>query len=143
MTPEEKRAKHAEQFAERQARVAKLKELTPEQRKVLIAEKKAAVEKLNRELWELKDSCSPHQFRELKPKELADEWMSVGSTCLICGEHFGWRCKVSPDGVCHYHTEDGKVELSDGTLVDPPAEHDPNYETSDSCIWCGHPDERK
>jgi len=127
MIPEERRAKHAERFAERQARVALLKGLSPEVRKATIAEKKEQIRKLNEELEELKDSCSPHQFKPLSKEDLDDKWMSVGASCIICGGHFGWRCKVSPDGVCHYHTEDGKIELSDGT----------------QCIWCGHSSERK
>jgi hypothetical protein len=66
--------------------------------------------------------------------------MSVGAFCDDCQTDFGWRCKVAPDGVCHYHIDDGKVELVDGTKVDPPI--NPNMDNGD-CIYCGSPDERK
>jgi hypothetical protein len=65
------------------------------------------------------------------------------ATCRICESHLGWYCPESPDRGCHYTSEKGKVELSDGTLVDVPAGHDDSYETDDSCIFCGQPDERK
>ena len=85
----------------------------------------------------------PHEFRELTNKEIKDKWMSEGAQCLICEGGFGWRCKKSPDSVCHYSSQDGKVELLDGTKVDVPEGHDPKYESDDGCIFCGMPDERK
>lgn len=91
----------------------------------------------------LKAEC-PHYFKQLTDKQLADKWMSEGAYCTVCKKDFGWRCKVSPDGVCHYHTTVySKVILIDGRVVDPPADHDAKYETEDSCIFCGMPEERK
>lgn len=69
--------------------------------------------------------------------------MSVSANCQGCHQYFGWRCKKSPDGVCHYYSEDGKIELIDNTQVPTPEDHDPDYETDDCCIFCGMPDERK
>jgi len=109
--------------------------MTPETRKHLI-------EQHERILHTLKTGCT-HQFRPLKEKELNDPWMSVGATCTVCKKSFGWRCKKSPDQCCHYFTENGKVTLNNGTEVDPPPEHDVEYETYDGCIFCGHPSERK
>lgn len=80
----------------------------------------------------------------------------------------GHECPRSPDGICHYESEaeegehkdgDGEVigadrhgwtffyvKLLDGTkfplpMVYDAAQHD--YETEDSCIFCGEPEERK
>jgi hypothetical protein len=70
----------------------------------------------------LKKTCT-HVLRPLTEAELADKWMSVGAHCEICGEGFDWRCKRSPDGVCHYYTDsDGDddkrtVRLIDKTVV--------------------------
>lgn len=55
-----------------------------------------------------------------------------------------WDCEVSPDGKCHYYTNDsGKIELYTGAEVDPPEGHDPKNESDDWCIFCGNPEERK
>jgi len=85
----------------------------------------------------------PHEFRELTPKQIKNEWMSESATCLICGTDFGWRCNKSPDHVCHYFSVDGQIELFDGTKVNVPEDHDSSYENDDECIFCGMPDERK
>lgn len=87
--------------------------------------------------------CPPHKFRELTAEELADKWMSVGAKCLQCLKHFGWRCKRSPDCICHY-----QVEIKDGKLkgID-----ELNYTLSfadthvcwDHCMYCRLPQERK
>lgn len=113
-----------------------------EQLKAKIVAKKLEFKIVSAELANLKEQCT-HEMRPLTKKELDDKWMSVDALCVVCGKSFGWRCKVSPDGVCHYFSEDGKVELIDGTFVDIPIDHDPEYETDDGCIFCGHPDERK
>lgn len=62
----------------------------------------------------------------------------------------GWDCDKSPDKHCHYHTEpDPKnkkfrvVELDNGELHRLPASHDPSQESSDHCVFCGEPSERK
>lgn len=88
------------------------------------------------------DVCD-HELPELTPKQLKDELMSEEAHCLICGSGFGWRCKESPDGVCHYYSNDGKVKMIDGTLVNVPEGHDATYENDDECIFCGLPEERK
>lgn len=71
--------------------------------------------------------------------------MSEGADCLVCGENFnmGWRCKISPDSICHYYSKDGKVKMIDNTLVDIPEWHDSKHENEDNCIFCGMPEERK
>ncbi|MEO6305486.1 MAG: hypothetical protein ABIP51_20150 [Bacteroidia bacterium] len=57
----------------------------------------------------------------------------------------GWECPNSPDGHCHYFTNDaGMVELFDeGKVVLPPAGHDKENENEDECLFCGEPEERK
>jgi len=109
---------------------------------ILPAERLAKIQAHRDEITKLTDEC-PHTFRPLTEKELTDKWMSVSSGCLGCGQYFGWRCKKSPDGVCHYFSEDGKIELIDGTTVPVAESHDPDYETDDGCLFCGMPDERK
>lgn len=116
--------------------------MTLEERKQQIEAHKAAVKQHRDAIQELTEQC-PHDFQPLTEKQLADKWMSVGAVCTVCKEDFGWRCKESPDGVCHYYTDDGKVTLIDGRVVDPPADHDCKSESSDWCVFCGHPEERK
>ena len=89
------------------------------------------IEDYRKKLNELIQKC-PHWFKELTEAELNDKWMSVGATCKMCHKSFGWRCKDSPDSVCHYFTttdRDGVrcVELSDGTL-------DHNFPRTDGVI---------
>lgn len=69
------------------------------------------------QLYEAQKRC-PHLFRHLTKEEQDDQWMTVTASCLICTKSFGWRCKVSPDQICHYS------EYMD-------------------CIHCGLPKERK
>ena len=85
---------------------------------------KSQIAWLEEDLCKLIATCN-HEFRELTWKEEKDKWMSVGAKCLICGERLGWRCTKSPDHVCHYYSNDGKVVLIDNT-VDVPKGHDPN-----------------
>lgn len=90
----------------------------------------------------------PHEFKLLTDEmkhELRECSYEYGSAiCQICDNNFGWRCADSPDTVCHYYTNDGNhVKLIDGTLANVPSGHDHRYETSDCCIFCGNPDERK
>lgn len=129
MTPEERLAKIQEHQAAIQS------ELTPAERLAKIQEHRDAITQLTNE-------CR-HVFKPLTQKELADKWMSVSAVCLGCGGYFGWRCKKSPDGACHYFSEDGKIELVDGTTVPVAEGHAPDYETDDVCLFCGMPDERK
>lgn len=65
--------------------------------------------------------------------------------CDICQERFGWFCSDSPDEVCHYYTDSatGLIHLRNGTTVKPADDHDSRYETHDTCLFCGAPDERK
>lgn len=77
---------------------------------------------------------------------------SQSAYCKICGIDFGWYCPESPDHACHYFSTEREgvrgVELIDSTfctdvpeLNDP--DHDPDYETDDSCLFCYDPEERK
>lgn len=63
--------------------------------------------------------------------------------CEHCESYFGWYCEVSPDHTCHYCSHEGKVQLIDKTYVNTPPDHSGDYETDDSCIFCGQPEERK
>jgi len=107
-----------------------------------IADFERTIGLLAKEIRALSDNCN-HEFRELTPSELNDKWMSIGARCLVCGTHFGWRCKKSSDGVCHYSSSEGKVELIDGTFINVPEGHELDNESDDRCIFCGLPDERK
>jgi len=107
-----------------------------------LADLKATVSIAQTELYNKENSCT-HELRELTQWELKDKWMSEGAHCLICGTLWGWRCKHSPDSVCHYSSHEGKVKMIDGTRVDVPNGHNPEYENEDECIFCGMPEERK
>lgn len=72
---------------------------------------------------------------------IKQKWSSA--TCDICDKYFGWYCPDSPDHACHYYSNEGKVELLDGTLMNVPEDHDPSYETDDDCMFCHQPEERK
>lgn len=108
--------------------------------------------RVQRKYDEIISRCTHEEFRPLTEGELADRWMSIIAYCQICGKDFGWRCKESPDFVCHYESDemdtdgDGNsvygVELITGEYVDIPKEHNPDHETSDLCIFCGNPEER-
>lgn len=63
--------------------------------------------------------------------------------CAICGIGLGWRCENSPDGVCHYHSNNHKVTLVNGNIAILPDDYDDNFESDDWCVFCGEPYERK
>lgn len=109
---------------------------------------KRRIESCHKELDELLSNC-PHWFRELTEKELADEWGSVVALCEICHQEFGWRCKESPDSICHYFTTTDRdgircIKLLDGTLdhnfsrSDGNWEWNVNCESNDECLYCDH-----
>lgn len=65
-------------------------------------------------------------------------------SCRDCYETFGWFCETSPDKRCHYHTysfpEGHGILLINGDVY----KLDKNeHETSDACLFCGSPCERK
>jgi hypothetical protein len=115
-------------------------------KKVLAAEcmLQVAQEELTRVVKECK-----HVLRPLSDGELEDEWMSIWARCSICGKDYGhWRCKKSPDSVCHYYSHDDVqstrvIDLLDGKIAPIPTGHDRRFESEDHCIFCGMPDERK
>ena len=120
-----------------------LNALTPKNRKELLKSLEKELTLLQIEIRKIRTSCR-HTFMELTKKELDDEWMSETAECTTCKCSFGWRCKVSPDGVCHYFTrDDGKVLMIDGRLIDPVEKIEKQSETYDMCLFCGHPEERK
>lgn len=101
---------------------------------------------LSNKLHNLKASCK-HNFPPLTAEQLADEWMSESAYCTICNTAFGWRCKDSPDSVCHYtddiDTENNQVFLINGQFGKLPDGFDLENHYSESCIYCGSPEERK
>ena len=115
----------------------KLKDLKKE-----IKENEALLRDAESILRSTKKKCT-HYLPPLTDKQLKDKWMSAGAVCEICSKCWSWRCKESPDSVCHYYTEDGKIPLINGDSVDPEPDHDPQYETDDYCLFCGNPEERK
>jgi hypothetical protein len=103
------------------------------------------------EIRTLESTCQ-HELRELTDEEIADKEMTVSARCLCCGKEFGWRCKKSPDHVCHYYSVrnltftafgPNVVSLVDGTMIDVPEGHKPENESTNHCIFCGFPEERK
>lgn len=82
-------------------------------------------------------------IRTCKHETIIKEGSYEGAVCDTCGSGFGWYCPESPDHTCHYNSVNGLVTLIDGRTVPIPEEHDPDYESDDSCIFCGEPDERK
>lgn len=116
------------------------KTLTAENRKFLLDMSRRLIHQLER-------TCI-HEFKPLTERQLLDKWMTIDAKCIVCGEDFGWRCKESPDGVCHYftriiHSMRG-VYLIDGTFyTDIPKVPNEEYETRDTCLFCGWPEERK
>ena len=110
-------------------------------------ERRAAIKDSRAELHKLLEGCE-HRFRPLSEEELADLWMSTGAWCDVCHYSFGWRCKISPDSVCHYFSVDQGGKLSpqiDGDPVTfPQGEYGgPDSESDDWCLFCGMPEERK
>lgn len=94
-----------------------------------------------------KDTCdhivfhrtSKHDVWEHNPDGISD------AICLICDQDFGWACPDSRDGACHYPSEikedGGMVTLNDGSKVTPDEPESGFW--SESCVFCGHPEERK
>lgn len=112
-----------------------------EQRKNLIKYHEDARNSHAESINRLKKTC-PHHFHPLTNEEILDEWMSVPAYCTVCSTNFGWRCKCSPDGICHYMDDDEEeVILIDGRIV-KVAEKVENC-SIDCCVYCGMPDERK
>lgn len=99
------------------------------------------------EWWDSNDSGEDGFKRDLEAWRRANrhviERHGSSARCTHCDRDFGWHCPDSPDGTCHYYTDDGKVTLINGEKVDPPAGHDPKFEHHDQCVFCGHPEERK
>ena len=109
-------------------------------------ERTMAIDFHRKEMWKLMAEC-PHSFKPLSEKELKDEYFSDSAICISgCGQRFGWRCKESPDGVCHYYPFDGKhVKLINGELQRISEENlaDAAHNLYELCLFCGMPDERK
>ena len=55
------------------------------------------------------------------PFDPEDKWFSSGGACIICNESIGWWCPESNNGRCEYDWK----------------------KTGETCIHCGHPEERK
>lgn len=84
--------------------------------------------------WEiLQDEC----IHEL-------EKFHEGAICKKCEQYFGWYCPKSPDNQCHYFVFEYENKtgllLANGETMEL---NKPDYETFDSCIFCGQPKERK
>ena len=109
------------------------------ERKSKIDALRKAIHKLMSKLNQLEHDCKHNIFK----RDIASDCTSA--VCLVCGEDFGWWCPKSPDHLCHYYSENGKIELQDGTKVDRPkdAPVSVKYETDDCCLFCHDPEERK
>jgi len=113
--------------------------MTPQERKAKIAALNNEAREKRSEAYDLAQAC----LHMILIQETPDQFGYGYAECEGCDVNFGWYCPDSPDHVCHYHTDEGKVELITGEQVDPPANHDSEHESSDWCLYCGHPDERK
>ena len=81
-----------------------------------------------------------------------DKWGYGSAYCHDCGKYFGWYCPDSPDHRCYYYiyntNEDGMyIILLNGNkhyLNDEQINRIKTYGfSSDWCIFCGEPEERK
>lgn len=73
-----------------------------------------------------------------------DPWIFASAYCKLCNKDLGWRCKESPDQVCHYYNEldNNRLELIDGSTIEVfMGEIHDTFE--ECCLFCGLPDERK
>lgn len=123
--------------------------LTPEQQQFAsdLGQAREEIQRAEQYLGALLKKCK-HVVRplteEMKAAIRNDATASWDAGCELCEEGFGYYCPESPDSVCHYFTDDGTITLIDGSKVPVPNEdHDPEYETDDSCLFCGDPYERK
>ena len=66
------------------------------------------------------------------------EW----ALCEVCEKDLGWKCDKSPDGVCHYFSINGFIEMINGEMVPVPDDYYAEDE-GDYCIFCGDYEERK
>ena len=74
------------------------------------------------------------------------------AVCINCEDgrswnDWNWYCPKSPDHICHYYsTVDHNGERYVGSINGEKIvleDYDGKYETSDQCIFCGQPEERK
>lgn len=105
---------------------------TPEEHKIALAVLKEYINKLTSVRYKL-IKCCPHN--------IVDKHESA--VCTICEEDFGWFCPDSPDSICHYYSTNKQVKLKNGQIYQLPDDHDSRYETSDDCLFCHAPQERK
>ena len=87
--------------------------MTKIERKQRIDELRQQVVKIGDALHKLKANC-PHDVVKV----------GESASCSICRKDMGWWCPDSKDHQCDYTQADGSYN-------------------SDSCRWCGQPDERK
>ena len=107
------------------------------ERKRRLEEIRKTINELHSEEGELLRGC----VHKIKKVHVTGNCFSAA--CSICNKDFDWWCSKSPDNLCHYFTDsDGTVTLNNGKKVRPP-KHDIHYETSDCCLYCGNPEERK
>ena len=87
--------------------------------------------------------------------EIAKRGVYGGAVCVKCDNlvgldmaiSFGWYCPESPDHTCHYFSKFDKagnkyVNSINGEKIILKGRN-VVYETRDSCLFCGDPDERK
>jgi len=86
--------------------------------------------------------------------EIVERGEFGGAICKNCEDgrswnlfEWPWYCPKSPDHVCHYFSRfDHKGERYVGSVNGEKIifeDYDGSYETSDQCIFCGQPEERK
>ena len=98
---------------------------------------------------ELKLMDLDHLLWNLCPHDAPKIQSGDSSKCSECKALLGgWWCPDSPDNSCYYSSEKDKssnsvVKLEDGREIPLDKDHDPEYETSDDCLFCHQPDERK
>lgn len=89
------------------------------------------------------DSVEPCYLTCQHPRIRYDGFVS----CMDCYHTLGWLCESdkSPDRCCHYYTYEfpgvgNGILLNDGSIFKMAKS---KHETSDACLFCGEPQERR
>jgi hypothetical protein len=108
----------------------------------------ARIELLKKEITEkeTKDMFVSTVLRILCPHEELTLKNQESATCKVCGCNLGWWCPKSQDNLCHYETDENlEVTLKNRAKIKVLPYYtvtDQEYETEDSCLFCGDPLDR-
>lgn len=109
--------------------------------------KSSLIHKINNKIRQVKDQQLLTQVYQVLCAHEQVVKKDDSAKCTECNCNLGWYCPKSPDHQCYYYSEEiaGKkfIVLNNDTKVPLPDDHNSEYETDDSCLFCGEPDERK